>query len=95
MIKTTLTIEKTTIENASKSWENNVYEMIAKYPYHATLTRLGGGFFKNIPTIADINSGFAKSHPCIKYSANYEPNKLGKWEVEMYTKKETNHLIVE
>lgn len=88
MIKTTLTISKTTKENASKSWGSDTDEMIAKYPYHATLTGLGGGFFENIPTIAVINSGYAKSHPCIKYPSDYEPDKLGTWEIVMYTKKE-------
>lgn len=90
MIKTTLTIDKTTKENASESWEN-ITEMINEYPYHAILAGLGGGFFKNIPTIQDINSGYAKYYSYIKYSPDYTPNKLGEWEVKMYTNKEAVH----
>ena len=92
MIETTLTIKMTTTENASKSWGDHTEQMINDYPYHATLTRLGGGFFKNIPTIADINSGFAKSHSDIKYPADYSPNELGQWEIKMYKKNEFKSL---
>lgn len=92
MIETTLTIKMTTTENASKSWEDRTEQMIEKYPYHATLTGLGGGYFKTIPTIAEINSGFAKSHPDIKYPLDYSPNKLGQWGIKMYKKNELKSL---
>lgn len=68
----TIIIEPTTKENASGSWKDPE-KMIERYPYHAKLKGIGGGYFENIEEIKGFYSRIKGAEKITGY---------GEWEVE-------------
>ena len=62
MKKSVLTLTKTTPENASLSWKDDLENMISKYPIHGSLESFGGGFFESLPQAHNFLNDCLKKH---------------------------------
>jgi hypothetical protein len=92
MKKSVLTIAKTTSENASLSWKDDLNNMITKYPICATLYGFAGGFFESLPQAHNFLNDCLKKHGYVykKIDNAFNENCFGTWDVSVYTEKEIN-----
>ena len=90
MKKSVLTIEKTTEENASLSWCDNLQNMISQYPISATLEGFAGGYFETMKKAHDFLNDCLIKHGYFykKIEGEYTENSCGTWKVSVYTEKE-------